>query len=467
MIQERMHRLNGKELKRGKFVLYWMQQAQRAQYNPALDFARTQAEAFSLPLVVLFVITPDYPHANLRHYNFMLQGLSETIHTLNSSGIETIITKGKWVETVVKAAQDAALLITDRGYLRYLRDCRRQIAEKIDCQMLEVESEVLIPVELLMQKEAYNAKVLRDKIHKFLQISGPRLTREFELTSVLSQADPNLSPDLYSLMPRTDMKVSATDYYQGGHSEAVKHLNYFIRNLLADYQERRNDPGTDCQSKLSPYLHFGQISVLEILDHVISALGLSPMEFWHLVITHKPGTHPDQKINSALTLFEEMIVRRELSMNFCHFNDDYDQYSVLPAWARSTLREHSADPRPYIYGIDALEKAETHDPYWNAAQLEMLKTGKMHGYMRMYWGKKLIEWTTDPEDAFAIAQYLNDKYELDGRDPNGYAGIAWCFGKHDRAWQSNPISGNVRIMKDSGLKRKFDMAGYLKRIESL
>lgn len=467
MIQERMQNLNDKKLKRGKYVLYWMQQAQRAKYNPALDFALAQAQAFSLPLVVLFVATPDFPHANLRHYNFMLQGLSETFHTLKNGNIETKITKGKWVESVLKTAQDAALLITDKGYLRYPRDCRRQIAEKIDCQMLEVESDVLIPVEFLMQKEAYNARVLRDKIHKFLQNSGQRLTREFELTSVFSQKSPARNYDLLSMLPRIDMTVSATEHYQGGHSEAVKHLNHFIRNLLADYHEQRNDPGTDCQSKLSPYLHFGQISLIEILDRVISAIGLSHMEFWHLVINHKPGTHPDKKINGALTLFEEMIVRRELSMNFCHFNDDYDQYSVLPAWARSTLREHSSGPRPYVYGIDAMEKAETHDPYWNAAQLEMLKTGKMHGYMRMYWGKKLIEWSPDPEDAFAIAQYLNDKYELDGRDPNGYAGIAWCFGKHDRAWQSNPIFGNVRIMKDSGLKRKFDMAGYLKRIDIL
>ncbi|MFO7659808.1 MAG: deoxyribodipyrimidine photo-lyase [Candidatus Cloacimonadaceae bacterium] len=467
MIQDRNHRLSDKELKQGKYVLYWMQQAQRAQYNQALDFAVTQANAFDLPLVVLFVVTTEFPNANLRHYNFMLQGLSETFHTLKNRNIETIISKGKWVDTVVKAAQDAALLITDQGYLRIQRNCRRQIAAEVDCQMLEVESEVLFPVELIMQKEAYNAKVLRDKIHKFLQVSGNLLTQDFDLTESLLQKGSTDNFNIMSLLPRTDMSVSNSEHYQGGHSEAVKHLKYFVKNLLDVYYDQRNDPGKDCQSKLSPYLHFGQISVLEILAKVIKALDVSHREFWNLVVKYKPGTHSDPRVNSALVLFEEMIVRRELSMNFCHFNDDYDQYSVLPVWARSTLREHSSDPRPYIYGVDALEKAETHDVYWNAAQMEMVKTGKMHGYMRMYWGKKIIEWTPDPEDAFAIAQYLNDKYELDGRDPNGYAGIAWCFGKHDRAWQSNPIFGNVRIMKDSGLKRKFDMPGYLNRIESL
>jgi deoxyribodipyrimidine photo-lyase len=201
-------------------------------------------------------------------------------------------------------------------------------------------------------------------------------------------------------------------------------------------------------SGLSPYLHFGQIGPLEVA----------------LTVREAPGI-PEKAKEAFL---EEMIVRRELSANFVFYNPRYDTYEgALPAWSRATLEKHRHDPRPYLYGLQELENAATHDLYWNAAQEEMVKTGRMHNYMRMYWGKKIIEWSASPEEAWDTALYLNNRYELDGRDPNAFAGIAWCFGKHDRPWAEHPVFGQVRFMNQKGLDRKFRMKAYLSRVASL
>jgi deoxyribodipyrimidine photo-lyase len=198
---------------------------------------------------------------------------------------------------------------------------------------------------------------------------------------------------------------------------------------------------------MSPYLHFGQISPLFIALQTHAAKGI-------------------KKQNKDAYL-EELVVRRELSMNYCFYNPHYDSYSGLPDWAQKTLKAHRNDKREYIYSITELERARTHDPYWNAAQREMLLTGKMHNYMRMYWGKKILEWSATPEDAFKNALYLNNKYELDGRDPNSFTGVAWCFAKHDRPWNERAVFGTVRYMSSSGLERKFDMDAYVQKIEDL
>jgi len=455
-----------------------MQQAQRAYDNPALNFAINKANELKLPLITLFVITSEFPDANLRHYTFMLQGISETSSTLAELNIEFVIIAGNMVESVINISRDAALLITDKGYLRIQRSWRAEVAQKVKCRMTEIESDVMFPVEMVMQKEAYNAKSFRTRIYRFLPFYNitPEYPVRVNIKAKLHQDKlrntslaeiNNLSHHNPDLFTQTDTTVAPSKYYRGGYREAKTHLRYFIDNILDCYFDNRNNPAVDCQSNLSSYLHFGQISIREFLYEVILALELEPEEFFELVLSTRPGLHKDKRINGALVLFEEAVVRRELSMNYCHFNDDYDQYYALPDWARLTLREHSSDIRPYLYGPDALEQAETHDIYWNAAQKEMVTTGKMHGYMRMYWGKKILEWCQDPEDAFRIALYLNNKYELDGRDPNGFAGVAWCFGKHDRAWSVFPVFGKVRIMKAEGLKRKFDMNNYINRIEQL
>ena len=237
-----------------------------------------------------------------------------------------------------------------------------------------------------------------------------------------------------------DRSVKPVTGFHGGTVEAKNRLEKFIGNKLNRYDVLRNDPNEDGLSNLSPYFHFGQISPLYIALQV------------------------NQYSGSGVEAFmEELIVRRELSINFVQFNQQYDCFNGLSEWAKRSLNEHKEDLREYVYSLAELEKAQTHDRYWNAAQNEMIVTGKMHGYMRMYWGKKILEWTACPEEAFSIAKYLNNKFELDGRDANGFAGVAWCFGKHDRPWGSRQIFGNIRYMSANGLKRKFDADKYARK----
>jgi deoxyribodipyrimidine photo-lyase len=246
---------------------------------------------------------------------------------------------------------------------------------------------------------------------------------------------------------KIDGSVTPVDSFRGGASQAEQHLEGFIATKLKDYAERRSDPSLNLGSHMSPYLHFGQISPLYIALKVRQARGQS------------------KKAKDAY--LEELVVRRELSMNFVQYNDTYDTFDALPQWAKDTLKAHQKDRREYVYNLEEWETARTHDPYWNAAQQEMVATGKMHNYMRMYWGKKILEWSKTPEEGYRIALYLNNKYELDGRDPNGFAGVAWCFGKHDRAWKERPVFGKVRYMNAAGLRRKFDIETYVRRVDSL
>jgi deoxyribodipyrimidine photo-lyase len=241
-----------------------------------------------------------------------------------------------------------------------------------------------------------------------------------------------------------DAAVQPVHWIKGGTEAGLRHLDEFIRHKLDRFDELRNDPGLDYSSNLSPYLHFGQISSLQAAMAVLDS--------------GSPGKD---------RFLEELIVRRELAINFVHYNRDYDTYQCLPEWAQATLRKHRRDRREYRYRFEELESSATHDRYWNAAQRELVVSGKMHGYMRMYWGKKILEWSGTPESAYETALRLNNKYSIDGRDPNGFAGVAWCFGKHDRAWPERSVFGKIRYMNDKGLERKFDMEAYFARVEAL
>jgi len=344
---------------------------------------------------------------------------------------------------VIELSRRACLVVVDRGYLRIERAWRSEVARSIDCPLVQVETNVVVPLEQASPKEEYAARTIRPRLarqlRKYLVLLKSRRLRKDSLG--LQFPSFNLS-DVGKALSRMDIdrSVGRVKSYQGGTSEAKRRLAEFLTTKLSFYPEMRNDPNEDAVSHLSPYLHFGQISPLYVALEV-----------------EKTG-------NKAVPVFlEELIVRRELSMNFVFYNPFYDRFEGLPAWAQKTLREHEKDRRETIYSPAELEAGRTHDPYWNAAQKEMVLTGKMHNYMRMYWGKRILEWTETPEEAFRIALYLNNKYELDGRDPNGFAGVAWCFGKHDRAWPSHEVFGKIRRMTASGLRRKFDADAYAKK----
>jgi deoxyribodipyrimidine photo-lyase len=448
MIQkERFVFLNHTAAKNRHYVLYWMQAAQRADCNHALEFAVQTANDRDKPLLVVFVLT-EYPEANWRHYQFMLEGLIQTQKDLARRGILLVIQKGRPQKIVPRLSRQADVVITDDGYLRIQRQWRKGVAEAIDCTMMEVITNVIVPVGIASDKENFSAGTLRPRIHRQLkEFLIPLSSHRVACTSNSLCVEKTVSlMDIQVVLKqlKVDKSVSPSKVFTGGAVEAKKRLNKFIAQKLDLYGGKRCDPTLDIQSHLSPYLHFGQISPLEI------ALEVSKIK--------SPGKE---------SFLEELIVRRELAFNYVCYNPRYDQYDALPNWALNTLRVHTKDKREYRYSLEKLELAQTHDPAWNAAQMEMVTTGKMHNYMRMYWGKKILEWTKSPKQAFNWALYLNNKYQLDGRDPNSFAGVAWCFGKHDRPWGERPIFGKVRYMNFAGLKRKFNIEAYINQIKKL
>ena len=445
----RIHRLNDQAPQKGTYVLYWMQQSQRAEDNHALEYAIEQGNALGLPVVVCFGITDDYPEANLRHYLFMLEGLGETQQTLSKRGILMVIRRGPPQEVAITLGRDAAMIVCDCGYLAHQRAWRRLVADSSACPVVQVETDVVVPVGIASQKAEYAARTIRPRIHRQLkEYLVPLETTPVARSSMalnITGVDIKDKQKLLSGM-NIDPSVGAVSrFFRGGTLAAKKRFARFLSNGLARYHQNSNQPQTDDVSHMSPYLHFGQISPLYLAIEVQQQADCSP--------------------ESKDAYLEELIVRRELACNFVYYTPTYDDYDCIPKWAKKTLAEHRKDKRAPVYSETALENAETHDRYWNAAMREMKYTGFMHNYMRMYWGKKILEWTPSPEEAFGITLGLNNKYFLDGRDPNSYAGVAWLYGVHDRAWAERPIFGKVRYMAASGLERKCDIRAYVRKVD--
>ncbi|MBU3193030.1 deoxyribodipyrimidine photo-lyase [Clostridium algidicarnis] len=445
ILQERIKTLNNKEILDNPYVVYWMQSSQRTEYNHALEYAIIQANSLKKPLIVYFGLTDGFPEANERHYYFMLEGLKEVKEELAKRDIKMLIRRISPEIGALEISSLAALLVVDRGYLRVERSWREILAKNAKCSVIEVETNVIVPIEEASPKEEYSAATLRSKISKKLETYIlPLSERKCDVISINMDL-PFENYDIEDIDKAIssldiDKNVKKVSYYKGGTNNAKLLLEDFISNKLPHYTELKNHPGENYTSDLSPYLHFGQISPLYIYNQLIYV-----------------------NIEGKKDFLEELIVRRELSMNFVFYNNKYDSYDCLPAWSKATLEKHLLDEREFIYSIEELEMAKTHDEYWNTAQKEMVVTGKMHGYMRMYWGKKILEWSKTPKEAFDSAIYLNNKYLLDGRDPNAFTGIAWCFGKHDRPWRERDVFGTVRYMNDKGLKRKFNMKKYTEK----
>ena len=449
--QARIKELNDTpEREEGKYILYWMQASQRHIHNHALEHAIDLANERELPVAVVFGLTANYPEANLRHYQFMIEGLREVRQDLDNRGIPFYMYEGSPDQVAIEAAEEARIIVADRGYLRHQKEWREKVANEAGCLVVQVESDVLVPVETASDKEEYAARTIRPKIHKQIkEFLTPLGKRKVKKPSKGINLEKGLDLDDEQLLDRFDLDTSVgpVSTFKGGYSEASARLKEFIKNRLQNYAEERNDIAEENTTTLSPYLHFGQISPVDALLQVL-----------------KEGNRTNENVEALL---EEMIVRRELAINFVHFNPDYDAYKALPEWAQETLEKHREDEREYLYTFDEFEKGKTHDPYWNASMNEMKKRGTMKGYMRMYWGKKILEWSPSPEKAFDTTLALNNKYFLDGRDPNSYANVAWIFGKHDRPWQQRKVYGTIRYMNANGLKRKFDVESYIDWVDNL
>ena len=429
-------------------VVYWMSRDQRVGDNWALSFAQEMALERSSPMAVVFSLTEDFLGATIRQYGFMLRGLQEVEVALAERRIPFVLLRGDSGDAVSKFAEEHSVgaVVTDFSPMRTKRSWTGDVVERQDIPVYEVDASNIVPCWRASPKQEYAARTFRPKLRRLLpQFCGvpPEIRSHPHPLDLEGGTDwDRILRDL-----KVDRSVPEVEWIKPGPRAAGMALDRFLREKLSVYHRDRNDPTIDGQSNLSPYLHFGQISAARI---ALESLGA------------------DADPTSRASFLEEVVVRRELSDNFCFYNPGYDSFAAFPDWAKKTLNDHRSDPREYLYCQKELERGETHDDLWNAAQKEMVHRGKMHGYMRMYWAKKILEWTESPEEAMRIAIYLNDRYELDGRDPNGYTGISWSIGGvHDRAWGEREVFGKVRYMSQRGARSKFDVDSYIEGVGSL
>lgn len=462
----------GVEPKSPTHVLYWMSTALRVRENPSLEHAAYLSNRHQVPLRVMHVLdstAPDEEPLPERHALFQLQSVRDIAKSLADRRIPfTVHHAGDDLVSVLASLADgAAAIIADADYLRRGRAVRHALAKKISVPLYVVEANVVVPVETASEKAEYAARTIRPRItrpmkdylirtptvelkHQPKKISEKDNVKEGDLPRVTVKTDKQIESVLKD-WEGLDREATRVKRFEGGEEAAQKTLKEFLKSRLPRYENGRNEPSLQLQSDLSPYLRMGSISPIDVVLSVDNA------------------TNDGSKFSGSRDSFiEELVIRRELSVNACWFNDRYDEYQhVVPNFAQKTLEEHKNDKREYIYSYEEFEAAVTHDEFWNAAQLEMIVRGKMHGYMRMYWAKQIIGWTADPVDAMRIAQRLNNRWELDAVDPNSYVGVNWCFGLHDHGWTERPVWGKVRYMNENGLKRKFDMDAYLSMVQSL
>lgn len=456
-INERVVQLNDHPMRPGaRYVMYWMQMYKRTHYNHALVWAIRKANELKLPLVAYEGLKYYYPWASDRLHTFILEGVEEKKREFEKLGIRYVFYLQKNSrapkQVVAKLAKDAALIVTDDYPCFIIPEHNRRIAEKADVAVHAVDSNGIIPMSKF-DKEEYAAYTIRPKINRLLhrylkafeeeklEVRHPRLRVDCPETPVSGGKIAELVAGC-----AVDHSVKASPYYHGGTASGRERLRRFVKEILPAYEKDRNRPEKDGSSRLSAWLHFGFLSSLEV------------------ALAVKEANAPEAAKNAFL---EELIVRRELSFNLTRHNEHYDSLRALPDWVHQTMRKHAGDERQFTYTLDELEAGETHDELWNAAQREMVATGEIHNYVRMLWGKNVIAWSPTYEVAFETLVHLNNKYCLDGRDPNSYAGILWCFGKHDRPWMERPVFGTMRYMTSGSTGKKFDSKAYIEWTRTL
>jgi deoxyribodipyrimidine photo-lyase len=410
-------------------ILYWMNREMRIHDNWALLEAYSRARESKQSFAVVFFLMPSFGTAtnlaNDRMYEWMKQGLKHVEEDAQKLGIPFYVFEGEPTKLLPAFIEtyDIGQVIVDFTPLRFMRSIKQSLADMLPISVLEVDAHNIIPWFIASDKQEWGAYTIRPKIHRLL----PTYLHPYPVLS-----DHEVEPLIIDYTKPSWLTSPST------LPRATDAMNDFLTHRLSRYEER-NNPNLDATSRLSAYFHFGFLST--------QTVALAVQE------TNIP----------AESFLEEMIVRKELADNYCAYNSHYDSFEGFPDWAKKTLDLHRHDAREFVYDKATLEQGKTHDEAWNAAQLQMVTTGYMHGYMRMYWAKKIFEWTPSPEEALAIANELNDTYELDGRDPNGYTGTAWAIGGvHDRPWQERPIFGMIRFMNFQGLKRKFDLGQYIR-----
>ncbi len=444
-------------------VIYIMSRDQRVRDNHALIAAQLKAIEHSLPLYVFFNLQVVEGRSR-EHYDFMLSGLEEVAGNLSALNIPFVLRSGNGAENILALASElkASHLYFDFNPLSGPRARAKKVAADFNGSVYVVDTHNIIPVWVASDKQEFAAHTMRGKVNKYFE---NYLKEPLEVAA--HQTPATIAPKSMSFedarafiqaIPASGIVIEATP----GEAAAQAHLKDFIATRLETYALNRNDIANDQQSGLSPYLHHGQLASLRVAVELIKHVDVRPLLFERVKLAEH-GEVPSKE-DGMNALLEEMVVRKELADNFCFYNDGYMLLTSGPSWAQKSLDEHRDDPREFIYTREQWENAETHDASWNAAQQQLRKSGKIHGYMRMYWAKKMLEWSTTPEQALADCIYLNDKYSVDGGDPNGYVGILWSMvGLHDRPWFEREVFGKIRYMNEGGLMRKYDVASYHKQ----
>ena len=452
---DRVRALNDHPVRTGaQYVLYWTQMNRRVPCNQALGYAVEMANALDVPLLVYEGLTCTYPYANDRIHTFMLEAVPGTAAAMHELGAGYAFylrrSKRDANDIVYRLARNAAAIVTDDYPTFIPAKHNASVPGKVDVAFHAVDASCVVPGNRYDKRE-FAAYTIRPKLHRMLPeylkpYDVPALKRQWKS----KQPDWHVEvQDVASLVAscEIDHSVAPSTGYRGGYAAAKQRLDHFLESCLRRYARERNEPSMHATSNLSPYLHFGHISSLEV------ALSAREYAKQHQLIADE--------------FLEELIVRRELAFNFTRFTPHYDSLEALPEWARTNIAKHAKDGREQTFTDEQMERGETYDDLWNATQKELLIRGKIHGYYRMYWGKKIIEWSETFEQALALMIRLHDKYSLDGRDPNTYTNVLWCFGLHDRAWFERPVFGKMRYMSYAGMKRKTDVDAYLQEIAEL
>jgi deoxyribodipyrimidine photo-lyase len=476
----RVRRLNQAPVRRdGKYVLYWITSTRRLEWNFALDRALEHARELRLPVVILEALRVAYPWACRRFHAFVLDGMREHRSQAEAAGVayhpyvEPSDGAGKGL--VQALAERAAVVVTDDFPTFFLRRMQAALAPRLSVALETVDGNGLLP--LAATPGPFSAAF---HFRRFLQKElGAHLvdlpgaeplteagTRESAFPEDIAARWPAPSEALLALEPSAlatlsvDPGVGPTAL-RGGGTEARRRLERFLDQGLARYGEERNHPDAHAASGLSPWLHWGHLSAHEIFHGVAVREGWSPARLGAGASGQRHGWWGMS--SSAEAFLDELVTWRELGFGYCHHLADHDRYDSLPAWAQETLALHAADPREAVYTLDEFDQGLTHDPLWNAAQRELRESGVMQNYLRMLWGKKILEWSRHPTEALDIMIELNNRYALDGRDPNSYTGIFWVLGRFDRGWPERPVYGKVRSMSSDSTRRKLRLAAYLER----
>lgn len=462
----------------GEYVLYWMQVNRRFQYNYALEYAVALANKLDKPLLIYEGLNVDYPWASDRLHTFIMQGMKENLDFAKSRDLnfysylepEPAAGKGLFYEL----AEHAAAVISDEYPVFIIRHHNEKVGENLKVPYITIDSNGIIPLGVT-DKDPYSAYLFRKVMQQHFLEAYTHPPKKDPLKDLENRESIDLPPSFLDIYPPADQwlqdienTVSKLPIDQdvrpseldGTRQAALRKLGHFVAHNLHQYDDKRNDPDAKASSGLSPWLHFGKISEYEIVKTVFD----HQPEGWDLdSITPNNGKNSgffngDPNIESFL---DEVITWREVGFHYAHHRPDYDRFESLPDWVKKTTGKHESDEREYIYDLEEFEQSRTHDEIWNAAQTELRETGVMHNYLRMLWGKKIIEWTPDYRTALDYMIELNNKYALDGRDPNSYSGIFWCFGRFDRAWQERPIFGKLRYMTSESTRKKVKLQQYL------